>query len=848
MKKNSSHISNGSSLSKVLMAALMCGCLLSGLSCLSWSALDQVYAAEEEEKNHFVWDTDWYAQAMGLEEYISYTASVAKNPITVAVLGTGVSKNNVNPEFIGRVNRGYDILGEKKPFGDDEYDDDLAASGIADDILRSTQGLNVYIMSVRTERSSGDYENNQENFAKGIRLAVNQGAKVIVWPEVGSHSAQVDEAVAYAVSRGAVVVVAAGEKGEEATTRKCPAHMNSVIVAGCIGESDYHTGGKEGSPGRSGKSLDLVGPDKFIGHGFPTPTQRAAAQIAAIAAMLRLTHPYFLPDQVETLLKSCCVDMGPKGYDTKYGWGIPDLRKILAVSSISMQQSSIRIIKGESQTLSVSVKPDVAVSGQTVTWKSLNAAVATVDSKGVVTARQTGSATILATAGSKTARCLVIVETKDQTGWGWRKINENRYYYPQAGGKPVSGLQKIDGRYYYFDSAGCMKTGILKLNGSYYYFNKDGVRCSSFVYYNGGLYYFVPETGAMVTGWQTINGKKYYFQPSGNNMGRAAIGMTVIDGKNWFFNRSGSLRTGWTVTESGTYYLLENGGYATGIYWIWSGPKERSMPYYFDEQGHWQKGYYPEPQLTISVTNLKMGRYQTRLLRDLITTKNGIDIWAHSSDSSVAYVENAEGFDGPIIKTYRQGTCTIEVTCRGYIKYVKKQFTLTVEDESYSITTTNYERDLEKLATILSSRSFEYRERSAADDQSILSWMGTYLYDLKYNDPDPEFGMMFYRADTDTGRNFYKVVTDLPEPLLDGMHLMVSFPEAQNTLMRNGWQPFYRDGESRYYGKVVNNILFEVELNIDGGNVKDWSVRNGINPDYLGETSRAFWRRAGYIG
>ena len=56
---------------------------------------------------------------------------------------------------------------------------------------------------------------------------------------------------------------------------------------------------------------------------------------------------------------------------------------------------------------------NAAVSGteQAVTWKSLNAPVATVSASGVVTAVKEGVATILATAGGVTARCSVTVSS-----------------------------------------------------------------------------------------------------------------------------------------------------------------------------------------------------------------------------------------------------------------------------------------------------------------------------------------------------------------------------------------------------------------------------------------------------
>lgn len=80
----------------------------------------------------------------------------------------------------------------------------------------------------------------------------------------------------------------------------------------------------------------------------------------------------------------------------------------IAVTSIALNKSSLRINVGESETLIATVNPDNATD-KTVTWTSSDETIATVDETGKVTAVKKGTATITAKAGEKTATCVVTV-------------------------------------------------------------------------------------------------------------------------------------------------------------------------------------------------------------------------------------------------------------------------------------------------------------------------------------------------------------------------------------------------------------------------------------------------------
>ena len=92
-------------------------------------------------------------------------------------------------------------------------------------------------------------------------------------------------------------------------------------------------------------------------------------------------------------------------------------KKVVAVSSITLSQSSATLTEGETLSLTATVKPTNATN-KGITWSSSNTSVATVDTNGKVTAIAPGTATITATAndgsGAK-ASCEVTVVAAEYT-------------------------------------------------------------------------------------------------------------------------------------------------------------------------------------------------------------------------------------------------------------------------------------------------------------------------------------------------------------------------------------------------------------------------------------------------
>lgn len=175
-----------------------------------------------------------------------------------------------------------------------------------------------------------------------IRYAANLGALVInlslgVAKYLLSRSLRTsfESAVAYAKQKGAVVVAAAGNNNGR-VENTYPAGIKDVIAVGAIEPVTDNRAWFS----NFGKLLDLVAPGvdvlslKATGVAFGSSsvvnpnyvrasgTSMSSPVIAGVVALIRSGNPLLNFDQILNILRSTATDLGTKGFDSYYGYGL----------------------------------------------------------------------------------------------------------------------------------------------------------------------------------------------------------------------------------------------------------------------------------------------------------------------------------------------------------------------------------------------------------------------------------------------------------------------------------------------------------------------------------------------
>jgi serine protease len=264
--------------------------------------------------------------------------------VTVAVVDTGVTRvpDLAQTEFV----KGYDFV------DDDEDPTDLNGHGthVAGTLAQSTNNalgvagvaFKAKIMPVRVLDANGF--GSLSDVVEGIRYAVDHGATVINLSLGSRASARLmEEAVAYAHSKGVTVVAAAGN--ENSSQVSYPARYPHVIAVSATGPdgtkapySNYGVGVDIAAPGGAKtpehpeygilqQTINRRNPDEPV-FAYFQGTSMAAPHVAGVAALIQ-AQGIKDPDKVEAILKMSAAPV-PGDKQNFYGAGRLDAARALA--------------------------------------------------------------------------------------------------------------------------------------------------------------------------------------------------------------------------------------------------------------------------------------------------------------------------------------------------------------------------------------------------------------------------------------------------------------------------------------------------------------------------------------
>lgn len=288
-----------------------------------------------------------------IRAYQAWDISTGGN-VRIAIVDTGISPTH--PDLAGKVVWGVRYYGEG--WSDSNWQDDNGhgthVAGIASAVTNNGQGVagvtwgaSLLAVKVLDSAGNGDYYNVE----RGIVAAADQGARVINLSLGGrSSSGGLADAVRYAQDRGALVVAASGNYGDD--TPMYPAAYANVVAVGATNIYDqwasYSCYGPHlwvAAPGGDGAQgvLSTYWSSRGDAYDWLAGTSMATPHVSGLAALLWSINPDISALSIRAILSGTADDLGAPGWDPYYGWGRINAERAARVVYLTVDPNAERV-------------------------------------------------------------------------------------------------------------------------------------------------------------------------------------------------------------------------------------------------------------------------------------------------------------------------------------------------------------------------------------------------------------------------------------------------------------------------------------------------------------------------
>ena len=266
------------------------------------------------------------------------------NNVVVAVIDTGVDGNH--PDLRANMTSGWDFVNNDSDPNDDNGHGTHVAGiiGAVGNNAQKIPGVNwrVKIMAVKVLDGTGS--GTVDNIAKALRYAADKGAKISNLSLTCPCDSQIlNDAVNYEHDRGMTVVAAAGNDNRDVSNNAI-ANANWAIAVGATDPYD-----NKASFSNFGPKIDVVAPGvnilsiaanispmcKITSGGYnyvcwANGTSFSTPQVAGLAALMLSKKPSLGNEEIRQILRNSAKDLGQRGQDPNFGFGLIDAGKALA--------------------------------------------------------------------------------------------------------------------------------------------------------------------------------------------------------------------------------------------------------------------------------------------------------------------------------------------------------------------------------------------------------------------------------------------------------------------------------------------------------------------------------------
>lgn len=308
------------------------------------------------------YSSQWHLPVMGVTNaQLSAWDYANGKGVIVAVCDTGV--NASHPDLIGQTVPGFNTAANSSDTSD-VHGHGTWVSGVVAAAANNLKGgasvaPGARVMTMRiTDRTDG-YAYFSD-MAECVTWAADHGARVANISFGGvPGSSTVESAASYMMSKGGLVVVAAGNDGADKL------YPNSIYM---FTAAATDSGDNRASWSNFGAYVDIAAPgvgifttDRGGGYASVSGTSFASPNAAAAAALVMSANPALKPTDVTSIITNTAKDLGAASWDPYFGWG--------RVNALAATQLAFNAVPSDKTPPTVAIKTPTAnatVQGEVV--------------------------------------------------------------------------------------------------------------------------------------------------------------------------------------------------------------------------------------------------------------------------------------------------------------------------------------------------------------------------------------------------------------------------------------------------------------------------------------------------
>ncbi len=417
------------SLGDTVFTAIEKICQLDGVR---YAQPDYIYSSEGTSSDYVddsLTGQQYYLDVIKATDAWEYIDSIPYNKTLVAVIDTGIDYTHEDLQNAVNLEKSVymDWDGTTRPLFDTENPDHgTHVSGIIAATGNNKKGIAgvgagyrndmIELMMVDCDFADGYFDTSI--LVQAVDYAAYHGARVINMSIGGPEKDyMLQEAIQSANDTGSLVVVAAGNNGRDVDSY--PANLPCTISVISLNKeikrsyfSNYSNSSSEvnkiSAPGSS--ILSTVPGSKYEEYDG---TSMATPVVTGVAAMIFAVNPALTPEEAKSILFNTTSDIYDKGYDFESGYGLVNAEEAVRkayqtvssnrVTSITIENTKEKITRGE--TLQLKAVVNSGAEDSPLIWSCSDSFIATVDSNGMVTAKENGvfTITVKSTNGKRTS-------------------------------------------------------------------------------------------------------------------------------------------------------------------------------------------------------------------------------------------------------------------------------------------------------------------------------------------------------------------------------------------------------------------------------------------------------------